>query len=86
MKVQILGSGCPKCRALEENARNALESLGIDAEIEKVTSVDDIIDMGVLTTPAIAVDGDVKSSGKVLPPADIIELLRKAAAKKKQKE
>ena len=66
MKVQVLGTGCPKCKALERNVRGAVEELGIDAEIEKVDNMDDIIDMGVMITPALGIDGDVKSSGKVL--------------------
>lgn len=71
MKIQILGSGCPKCRALEENARKAVELAGISAEIEKVTDMDAIVEMGVMMTPAIAVDGVVKASGRVLSPEEI---------------
>lgn len=76
MKVQILGSGCPKCRALEANAREALRTAGIVAEVEKVTDMDAIVDMGVVMTPAIAVDGVVKASGRVLNPDEIGPLLR----------
>lgn len=66
MKVQILGTGCPKCKLLEEHARQAVAELGLDAEIVKVSDTDDIMEMGVMMTPALAVDGDVKSVGKVL--------------------
>ncbi len=66
MKVQILGSGCPKCKLLEQHAREAVEELGVDAEIVKVTDADDIMEMGVMMTPALAIDGEVKSVGKVL--------------------
>jgi small redox-active disulfide protein 2 len=66
MKIQVLGSGCPKCKLLEQHAREAVAELGIQAEIEKVTDVDAIMDMGVMMTPALAVDGVVKSVGKVL--------------------
>lgn len=76
MKIQILGSGCPNCRQLEENARAAVATLEIDAEFEKVTDADTIIEMGVLRTPALAIDGDVKSSGKVSSPAEIEQTLR----------
>lgn len=66
MKVQILGSGCAKCKLLEQHAREAVAESGIAAEIEKVTDVDAILEMGVMMTPALAIDGVVKSSGRVL--------------------
>lgn len=75
MKVQILGGGCAKCKKLEENARAALASLGLEAEVIKVTESDAILDMGVMMTPALAIDGVVKSSGKVLTPEQIIAIL-----------
>lgn len=78
MTIQILGSGCPKCRALEENARRALELTGVAAEIEKVTDLDRITEMGVMMTPAIAVDGVVKQSGRVLSPEEISPFLTPA--------
>lgn len=76
MKIQILGTGCPKCRKLEENARTAAEQLGADAEIEKVTDINDIMGFGVMVTPGLAVDGEVKSTGKVLSVEDIKKLLK----------
>lgn len=75
MKIQILGTGCAKCQLLEKNAREAVAELGIAAEIEKVTNVDDIMEMGVMMTPALAIDGDVKVVGKVLSKDSIKELL-----------
>lgn len=66
MKIQILGTGCPKCRQLEANAREAVAQKGVDAEIEKVTDIDHIMDMGVMITPALVIDGEVRSVGKVL--------------------
>jgi small redox-active disulfide protein 2 len=63
MKVQILGTGCAKCRALAANVEKAIAELGIDAEIEKVEKIAEIARMGVLMTPALAVDGQVKSVG-----------------------
>ncbi|MGC8765092.1 MAG: thioredoxin family protein [Brevinematia bacterium] len=76
MKIQILGVGCPNCKRLEENAREALKALGINAEIEKVTDIDQIMNFGVMMTPALAIDGVVKSSGKVLTKEQIMELLK----------
>ncbi len=77
MKIQILGMGCPKCKKLEEAAVKALEETGINGVIEKVTDSEEIMNMGVMMTPALAVDGDVKSSGKLLSPEEIAEILRK---------
>ncbi len=65
-KIQILGSGCPKCKKLAENAETAAKDLGIEFEIEKVTDINDIMEFNVMMTPALVVDGDVKSSGKLL--------------------
>lgn len=78
MKIQILGSGCAKCKLLEETAREAVGELGIDAEVVKISSMDEILDMGVMMTPALAIYNDVKSSGKVLSKDQVIEVLRKA--------
>ncbi len=75
MKIQILGTGCPKCQALEKNARQAIQDLGIDANVEKVTDINTISEMGVMMTPGLAVDGDVKATGKVLTAEQIQELL-----------
>lgn len=76
MTIQILGTGCPKCKALEANARQAIETAGIEASIEKVTEIDRIMDMGVMITPAIAIDGVVKSSGKLLNKDQILAMIR----------
>lgn len=64
-KIQILGTGCAKCNALAENAKKAADELGIPYELEKVTDVMRFADFGVMITPALVVDGVVKSSGKV---------------------
>jgi small redox-active disulfide protein 2 len=76
MKVQILGMGCPKCKLLEEHAREAVVDLGIEAEIEKVSDPDAIMEMGVMMTPALAVDGEVKSVGKILTKDQVISILK----------
>ena len=75
MKIQILGKGCQKCEKLAKNAGEAATSLGIDAEIEKVTDPDKIMDMGVMITPGLIIDNMVKSTGKVLTKEQIVRLL-----------
>jgi len=64
-KLQILGTGCPKCRKLTENVEAAARALGVECEIEKVTDINEIMAFGVMMTPALAVDGVVKVVGKV---------------------
>ncbi len=64
-KIQVLGTGCPKCRKLAENAEAAAKAAGIEYSLEKVTSINDIMKFGVMLTPALAVDGVVKVCGKV---------------------
>jgi small redox-active disulfide protein 2 len=76
MKVQILGTGCPKCKLLEQHAREAIAELGSDAVVEKVTAIDDIMEMGVMMTPALAIDGVVKSVGKVLAKDQVIAYIK----------
>lgn len=75
-KIQILGTGCPKCKALTANAEAALKALGIEAQIEKVDKIQDIMKFGVMMTPALVVDGQVKSVGKVLSVAEIEKLVK----------
>jgi len=71
-KLQVLGTGCPKCKKLAENAEAAAKALGIEYEIEKVTDINEIMKFGVMMTPALAVDGQVKVVGKV-PDIEAIE-------------
>ena len=71
-KIQVLGTGCPKCKKLAERADAAAKELGIEYELEKITQINDIMKMGVMVTPALAVDGEVKVSGKV-PTVDVIK-------------
>jgi len=75
MKIEILGTGCPKCKALTANAEAAAKELGIEYEIEKVTDINEIMKYGVMMTPALAIDGDVKVVGKVPSPAEIKKML-----------
>jgi small redox-active disulfide protein 2 len=76
MKIQILGTGCPKCKKLTQHAEEAVKVLGLDAEIEKVTQLSDIMKFGVMMTPALVVDGAVKSIGKLLTVDEIKGLLK----------
>ncbi len=74
-KIQILGTGCPKCKKLAENAEAAAKELGIEFEIEKVTDINEIMKFGVIMTPALVVDGEVKVVGKVPSPDEINQML-----------
>ena len=74
-KLQILGTGCPKCRKLAENAEAAAQELGIKCDIEKVTDINAIMTFGVMMTPALAIDGQVKAVGKVCSPDEIKQML-----------
>jgi len=75
MKIQILGTGCAKCIKLTENAEKAAKEEGVSYEIEKVTDINKIMEFGVMFTPGIAIDGEVKSVGKVLSVEDIKKML-----------
>lgn len=75
-KIQVLGTGCPKCAKLAANAEAAAKAMGIEYEIEKVTKINDIMKFGVMMTPALVVDGVVKVSGKAPEPAAIQEMLK----------
>lgn len=75
MKIEILGTGCPKCKQLAANAEEAVKELNIQAEIGKVTDIDKITEYGVMMTPGLAVDGKVVSSGKVLSKNEIKAIL-----------
>ncbi|MBX7258275.1 MAG: TM0996/MTH895 family glutaredoxin-like protein [Candidatus Hydrogenedentes bacterium] len=74
-KLQILGTGCPKCQKLAETAEAAAQELGIEYELEKVKEIDRIMAFGVMLTPALAVDGEVKVSGKVPSVQEIKEMI-----------
>lgn len=77
MKIEILGVGCPKCKQLTANAEAAVKELNINAEISKVTDIGKIVEYGVMTTPALAVDGTLVSAGKVLSTEEIKKVLVK---------
>ena len=75
-KIQILGTGCPKCKQLAENAEIAAKKSGMEYEMVKVSEINDIMDFGVMMTPALAVDGEVKCAGKVPSAEEILELIK----------
>ena len=77
MKIKILGTGCPNCQRLEANTKQALEELKVKADIEKITEIQDIMSYGVMGTPALVVDGEVKMYGRVPSMQEIKELLGK---------
>ncbi len=74
-KIQILGTGCAKCKTLMANAEQAVRELGLDAEFEKVTDITEIMKYGVMSTPGIVIDGETKASGRVLSAQEIKKIL-----------
>lgn len=74
-KLQILGTGCPKCTMLAENTEAAAKGLGIEYQIEKVTDISEMMKLGVMMTPALVVDGEVKAVGKVPTAEQIKDML-----------
>ena len=75
-KLQVLGTGCPKCKKLAENAEAAAKALGIEYEVEKVTDINEIMKFGVMMTPALAIDNKVKVVGKVISAEEIKNLIQ----------
>ncbi len=78
VKIEVLGSGCANCQKLEENAREAVAMAGVEAEVTKVTDYADIASRGVMSTPGLVIDGQVKSTGRIPTAADIAEWLATA--------
>ncbi len=76
MRIEILGTGCSRCQQLTQNVRTALTQLGSDADVVKVEDLKQIMAYGVLSTPALVVDGQVKLAGRVPAPKELEELLR----------
>jgi small redox-active disulfide protein 2 len=74
-KIQILGTGCPKCKQLASNAEQAIRETGLEYEVEKITDIQQIMSFGVMMTPGLAVDGNVKSTGKILSPNEIAKII-----------
>ncbi len=76
MKIEVLGTGCPSCRKLEENVREAVKEMDIEAEIVKVDDMKSIAASGVMLTPALILDGEMKLSGGVPSKEKIMEILK----------
>jgi small redox-active disulfide protein 2 len=76
VRIQVLGTGCAKCKLLTANAEQAVAALGVEATVEKVEDLREIVKFGVMTTPALVVDGKVRVAGKVLSPDALMALLR----------
>jgi small redox-active disulfide protein 2 len=79
MQIKVLGTGCPKCKKLYAEAEKAIAASGVDAELEKVEKIDDIMSYGVMITPALVIDGAVKSSGRIALAAEISAWITAAA-------
>ena len=76
MKIEVFGTGCVKCKRLEKNVREALASADIEAELVKVEDMDAIMEHGIMVTPALAVDGDVKLMGKVPSVEELVKIIK----------
>ncbi len=74
--IQILGTGCAKCEKLKHNAEEAVTQSGVEATVEKITDINVIMGFGVMMTPALAIDGEVKLVGKIASPDQIVKLLQ----------
>jgi small redox-active disulfide protein 2 len=83
MKIKVLGTGCPKCKKLHAEAEKAIVKAGVPAELEKVEQIDEIMKYGVMMTPALVIDEEVKSSGRIPPSTEIALWITNAAAKGK---
>ena len=75
MKIGVLGPGCPKCKKVFDNAQKAVRELHLSAEVVKVEDIQEIVNAGVMVTPALAVDGEIKAVGKVLSSVEIKKIL-----------
>lgn len=80
MKIAILGTGCPKCRQTADVVRQAVDRAGVDATIQKIEDIREILKYRVMMTPAVAVDGQVKISGKVPSVEEVVELLEQGSS------
>jgi small redox-active disulfide protein 2 len=80
MRIEVFGTGCPKCNMLEANVRKVLKELGVKAEVVKVTSIDEMVERGLMTVPAMVIDGELVVAGRVPPTAEIRDLVRARAS------
>jgi len=77
MEIKVLGTGCPRCKALEKLTRDVAHELGIDAEITKVENIEDIMEYGIIRTPSLVIDGEVVISGRIPSVNELKDLLTK---------
>lgn len=78
MKIEILGPGCPKCKKVSELAEQAVKESGVEVEIIKITDINEIMNRGVMSTPALVIDGEVKSAGRIPNIEEIKKWLKKS--------
>ncbi len=77
MEIKVLGPGCPKCQQTEKVVKEAVAESGVDAKVDKVTNILEIAEYGVFGTPAVVVDGEVKSVGKIPSKAEVLKWIKK---------
>ena len=78
MEIKILGTGCAKCKQLEKTVRQAVDEMGLDAEVEKVTEFTDIMEYGIMSTPGLVVDGEVRLAGRLPKIEEVKSILGRA--------
>jgi small redox-active disulfide protein 2 len=81
MKIAILGTGCPKCKKLYAEAEKAVAASGVVVELEKIEEIDAIVKYGVMMTPSLVIDEEVKASGRITPASEIVSWITAAAVK-----
>lgn len=80
MEIKVLGTGCARCKQLEKTVRQAVDELGVDASVEKVTELPDIMAYGIMSTPGLVIDGEVRLTGRVPKLEEMKSLLSRAGA------
>lgn len=80
MEIKVLGTGCAKCKQLEKVVREAVAEMGLDAEVEKVTELTDIMSYGIMSTPGLVVNGEVRLAGRLPKLAEVKSILERAGA------
>ena len=78
MKIEVFGVGCAKCVSLEKSVNEAVKKMGVQAEVAKVTDIEAMVEKGIMSTPALAIDGKIVSAGKTLSVQDVVALIQKA--------
>jgi len=78
MEIKVLGTGCAKCKQLEKTVRTAVDEMGLDATVEKVTELSDIMEYGLMSTPGLVVDGEVRLAGRLPKLAEVKSILERA--------